>query len=282
VSTVSNTKLIAEIGINANGDVDMAKELIDIAAISGCYGVKFQKRDIDFLYTQEELDKYLESPWGATVGDYKRAREFGLREYKEIDKYCKYKGIAWFATPWDVNSVEFLSQFDIPYIKVASASLTDKVLLKKIKGTGKKVILSTGMSSIDELNAALEIFGDTVEYILSCTSSYPTPVKDVNLKRLSTLKDMYGDKYKIGYSNHYAGIIFIVAAYLLGAEMLEYHITLDRSMYGTDQASSIEPPGCLKIGKYVETLQNGMGSGSVGCLESEIPIRKKLRKDLDK
>jgi N-acetylneuraminate synthase len=271
------TILVGEIGINHGGDIEMVKKLIDAAVLGGCAYVKFQKRDIDLVYTKEELDAPRQSPWGTTNRQQKAGLEFGLADYKTIDRYCLDKGIGWFGSPWDVNSVEFLAQFNPPFIKIASALLTNLPVLKKISETDIPVIIATGMSSKEEIDFCLNLLGSQVKYILSCTSSYPTPIKDVNLSRLLTLQKTY-PKYAIGYSNHHPGINFVCAAAVLGAKMIEYHITLDRASYGSDQAASIEVPGMLKIKDFVGTIEAGWGSGSIGCLESEIPIRKKLRK----
>ena len=276
-----NTKLVAEIGINHNGDIKIAKQLIDVAVLGGCQYVKFQKRTIEDVYTKEDLDKYRESPWGTTNREQKYGLEFGKKEYDEINTYCKDKGIEWFGSPWDTKSVDFLMQYDPKYIKIASAMLTNDILIKKImtatKNTSTKIILACGMTDKQELDNCLSLIGSSTEYILSCTSSYPTPVKDLNMNRIKTLQQEYGTRYKIGFSNHSAGIQFIYAAGVMGAEMLEFHITLDRAMYGSDQSASIEPAGVLKIGQYVRDFENSLGDGFLGCQKSEIPIRKKLR-----
>jgi N-acetylneuraminate synthase len=230
------------------------------------------------VYTKEELDKYRESPWGTTNREQKMGLEFSKEEYREIDKYCREKGIGWFASPWDVKSVDFLKEFDVPYIKIASASITDEALLDAVNKTGIPVILSTGMSTKKEIDLALSKL-DKVEYILSCVSTYPTQPKDVNMEKLLTIQGEYGDKYKIGYSNHSPGIVFMVVATALGAEMLEYHITLDRSMYGSDQAASIETSGVLKMGKYISAIDEGWGSGEISCSGAEEQVKEKLRKN---
>jgi len=271
-------KLVAEIGINGLGNIDLTKKLIDVAVLGGCFAVKFQKRTIENVYTEAELDKLRESPYGKTNRDLKNQLEYSKEDYDEIDRYCKEKGIKWYASPWDCASVDFLMQYDIPFIKVASASNTDIELLEKIKETGKPIILSTGMTSPEELNNALGILGDSVEYILSTTSTYPTSDEDMNMNRIKTLQDFYGHKYKIGFSNHSPGIHFITMAYALGCEMAEYHITLDRAMYGSDQSASIEIPGVLKIKDILNSYKKSWGDGVIRCLDSEIPIKKKLRK----
>jgi N-acetylneuraminate synthase len=273
-----NTILVADCGINHNGDLEIAKKLIDIAKDGGCQYVKFQKRTIDEVYTKEELDAPRESPWGKTFRAQKEGLEFSKEAYIEIDRYCKEKGIGWFASPWDEKSVDFLMEFDVPFIKVAAACVTHIALLKKIRATGKPVILSVGMCSFDELHAALDILGDNCEYLLSCTSTYPTKVEDMNMNKIVALKNMYEDQYRIGFSNHSAGILFITMAGVMGAEMIEYHITLDRSMYGSDQAASIESPGVMKIKDYIQDIERSRGDGLIKCLDAELPIRKKLTK----
>ncbi len=269
------TKLVAEIGINHNGDLNIAKQLIDVAKLGGCQYVKFQKRTVEDVYTKEELDKYRESPWGTTNREQKNGLEFTKEDYDEIDRYCKEKGIQWFASPWDVKSVDFLAQYDMPFIKVASAMLTNEPMLKAIKNTDIPVIIATGMSSEFEVDRAAKFFGSQMAYILSCTSTYPTKPEDMNMNRIKTLRNRYADK--VGFSNHSSGISFILMSYVLGAEMIEYHITLDRSMYGSDQSASIEPTGVLKIKDYIETYEKSWGDGKIECLENEKPIRDKLR-----
>lgn len=273
--------IVAEIGINHNGSINTAKKLIDVASSAGCHYVKFQKRTIGEVYTEEELDKYRESPWGMTNRDQKYGLELKTEEYQEIDCYCKDKGIGWFASPWDDKSVDFLMRFSPDYIKVASAMVTNTNLLRKIKqsitGSNTKVVVGSGMATKEELDTCLQIIGDQTAYILSCTSSYPTPVEDMNMKKITTLKKLYGDKFKVGFSNHSSGIQFIYAAVVLGAEMIEFHVTLDRSMYGSDQAASIEPSGVFKTCNYIKDYFRSLGTGALECLRSEVPIRAKLR-----
>jgi N-acetylneuraminate synthase len=272
--------LVAECGINHNGDVLLAKKMIDIAVMAGCNYVKFQKRTIDDVYSPEELSAYRESPWGTTFRQQKEGIELSAEKYKEIDLYCKEKGIGWFASPWDIGSVDFLSEFDCPYIKVASACLGNMPLLRKIKNTNRPIIVSTGMVSKEELDAALNVLGENVKFILACTSTYPAKPEEMNMRKIETLKDCYGGIAKIGFSNHSPGILFVIMAATLGAEMIEYHITLDRSMYGSDQASSIELPGALKINDYVSDMEKCWGSGEIACAESEKNSRKKLWKSI--
>ncbi|GAG08598.1 unnamed protein product, partial [marine sediment metagenome] len=252
-------KVVAEIGINHNGSVKIAKEMIRVAKEAGCDFVKFQKRDIYLVYTKEELDKYRESPWGTTNRDQKTGLEFEV-EYDEIDRYCKEKGIRWFASPWDCNSVEFLEKYNLSYTKIASPCVTDIVLLNAIKKTKRPVILSTGMSTKKEVDDAINILGDQIEYLLACTSTYPTTDDEMNLKFIERLKVEY-PQYKVGFSNHSPGIIYLCAAAAIGAKMLEFHITLDRSMYGSDQAASIEVSGIQKVVKHVRNIEKAMGTG---------------------
>jgi N-acetylneuraminate synthase len=276
------TKVVAEIGINHNGDLKIVKELIDIAADAGCQYVKFQKRTVEDVYTKEELDKYRESPWGTTNREQKNGLEFGKEEFDEIDRYCKEKGIGWFGSPWDVKSVDFLMQYNPKYIKVASAMMTNEPILRRIKervkGTETKVIAAVGMTTAVELERYLNIVGDDTEYILACTSSYPTPIEDMNMKKIETLKEQYGDCFRIGFSNHSAGIQFIYASVVMGAKMVEFHVTLDRSMYGSDQSASIEPSGVQRVCEYIQDFEIAKGDGKYGCQPSEVPIKEKLRK----
>ncbi len=225
----------AEIGINHNGSLDICKRLIDLAFEVGCDAVKFQKRTIDIIYTKEELEKFRESPFGQTNGDLKRKLEFGEKEYSEIDQYCKKKGIIWYASPWDIPSVEFLEKFNVPCHKIASACITDKELLIKIKETKKPVILSTGMSTLKQINKAVKLLGEENLIILHCTSTYPTAESEHNLNTLKTLRKYFN--CPIGYSGHETGIWPTIIATALGACVLERHITLDRTMFGSDQAA---------------------------------------------
>jgi len=269
--------VIGEIGINHNGDIEIAKRLIDLAKQNDLDFVKFQKREIGLVYTKEGLDKPRESPWGITNREQKEGLEFNRQEYYEIDKHCILKDIDWFGSPWDIVSVEFLSTFDVPYMKIASAMVTDSELLEAVKNTNIPVIISTGMSTKEEIDKALDILGDNVEYILACTSSYPTPDNEVNLRFIKTLKQQYPN-YKIGFSNHSPGIKAMEIAAVLGAEMLEFHMTLDRSMYGSDQAASIESTGVELLMKFVKNLPILMGSKDWVVTPKEEEIKKKLRK----
>ncbi|MDO8486444.1 MAG: N-acetylneuraminate synthase family protein [Candidatus Staskawiczbacteria bacterium] len=268
--------IIAEIGINHNGDINIAKQLIDVAVEAGCDAVKFQKRTIELVYTPEELAKPRENPFGSTNGDLKRGLEFGEKEYAEIDKYCKEKGILWFASPWDVKSVEFLEKFNVPCHKIASALLTDDELLKKVKATRKPIILSTGMSTEEQIRHAVDIIGEDNLILLHCTSTYPCLDEELNLKVIHWLKDTFSSP--VGYSGHEVGVYSSLVAVLLGAQMIERHITLDRAMFGSDQSASLEPQGLQRLVRGIRSTPTWLGDGKKKVFESELPILEKLRK----
>lgn len=268
--------IIAEIGINHNGDIDVAKRLIDLAKLSGCNAVKFQKRTIDVVYKPEELAAPRESPFGNTNGDLKYGLEFELEEYQEIDRYCKEKNIPWFASCWDEASVDFIGQFDVPCYKIASASLTDDDLLRHIKSKGKPIILSTGMSTLEQIDHAVEILGKNDLVILHATSTYPAEYVELNLSVIPALKQRYG--VPIGYSGHETGIPSSIAVVALGACMVERHITLDRAMWGSDQAASLGPGGIIKMVSGIRLMEMAMGDGVKQVIERETPIIKKLRR----
>ena len=268
---------IAEIGINHNGDVNIAKELIKLAKDAGCDAVKFQKRTIDIVYTKELLDSPRESPWGNTQRDQKEGLEFGLKEYREIDRYCRELGIEWFASAWDLESQKFLRQFNLKYNKVASAMIAYDELLKEIASEKKHTFISTGMSTIEQIDYAIDIFrkaGCPFE-LMYCKSTYPMNDEDANLNCIKTLKKRY--KCNVGYSGHEVGLAISYAATALGITSLERHITLSRAMYGSDQAASVEPSGLRMLVGAVRKIESAMGDGVVILLESEIPIAKKLR-----
>ncbi len=268
---------IAEIGINHNGSLTTVQKLIDAASFAGCDGVKFQKRTIASVYSKEELDKKRESPWGNTNRQQKEGLEFDFTEYQVIDKYASTKNLIWFGSPWDCESVDFLAKFNPPFIKIASALITNMELLEAVKSANIPVIISTGMSTKEEVYIAVEYLGSSLVYILACTSTYPTKAEEMNLRFITTLKKEF-PKHKIGFSNHSPGIVFILAAATLGAEMIEFHITLDRTMYGSDQASSIEPFGMLRAVRNIEATQQGIGTGEWTVFPSEEIIKQKLRK----
>jgi N-acetylneuraminate synthase len=273
------TYIIAEIGINHNGDIDLAKELIDTASETGCDAVKFQKRTIEDVYTKEELDKPRESPWGTTNREQKEGLEFSIEEYKELEAYTKGKGLDFIISCWDLNSVKIVEEnLDVAYHKVASALLTDREFLEALKATGKKIILSTGMSSEEQVAKAMSVLGvENVEYLLACTSTYPTKAEEINLAYIDSLKQDYDlNTLKIGFSNHYSGVIACHGAVARGAECIEFHITKDRTMYGSDQAASIQHVSALVDG--IRLLEKMIGDGKKVVYDDEKPIADKLRK----
>lgn len=269
--------IIAEIGINHNGDIKIAKDLIKTAKDTGCDAVKFQKRTIDLVYTQEFLDSSRESVWGNTQRAQKEGLEFTLDQYKEIDVYCKELGIEWFASAWDLESQKFLRQFNLKYNKIASAMIVDESLLEEVAFEGKHTFISTGMSSIKEIDRAVEIFRKykcSFE-LMHCVSTYPMDDEDANLNRINTLRDRY--KCNVGYSGHESGLSVSYAAAAMGITSLERHITLDRAMYGSDQAASLEPNGLRLLVGGVRKIEKAMGDGIIKIHEKEVPIAKKLR-----
>ena len=268
--------VIAEIGINHNGDLDLAKRLISVAVGAGCDAVKFQKRTVELVYTAAELAQPRESPFGTTNADLKHALEFGYEEYHELDEFCRQVKMPWFASPWDEPSVDFLSQFDVPCYKVASASLTDDHLLLHIRAKGKPVILSTGMSTMAEIDHAVKILGRKDLVILHACSTYPAYYEELNLRVISKLQERF--RVPIGYSGHESGITSSVAATVMGACVVERHITVDRAMWGTDQAASLEPNGVLRLVRDIRLVEQSMGDGVKKVYEREFPIRKKLRR----
>jgi len=269
--------IIAEIGINHNGDAEIAKQLIDVAKIAGADAVKFQKRTIDVVYSREMLDLPRESPWGTTQRAQKEGLEFGLKEYQEIDAYCKEKGIAWFASAWDLESQKFLRQFDCKYNKVASAMIVYEDLLKEIASEKKHTFISTGMTEFEQIDRAVEIFkkaGCPFE-IMHCISTYPMNDEDANLNCIKTLRDRY--KCDVGYSGHEVGLAVSYAAAALGITSLERHITISRAMYGSDQAASVEATGFIQLVGAVRKIEKAMGDGKVSFTTKEIPVAKSLR-----
>lgn len=271
----------AEIGINHNGDMSICKDLIDVAVDAGCDAVKFQKRDIDLVYTQEFLDSPRESPWGATQRDQKAGLEFNEDGYQEIDEYCKAKKIEWFASAWDLNSQEFLQKFDCKYNKVASAMIVHEDLLWRIAEEKRHTFISTGMSTYEEIEKAVNIFkGASCPFELMHTvSTYPMKDEDANLNMIKTLRDKF--ECDVGYSGHEVGLAVSYAAAALGITSLERHITLNRAMYGSDQASSVEPPALKQLVGAVRKIEEAMGDGEKRIIDEEVPIAKKLRAHLD-
>lgn len=268
--------IVAEIGINHNGDLDLAKRLISVAVAAGCDAVKFQKRTVDIVYTPEELARPRESPFGRTNGQLKRALEFGQEEYEDLDAYCKAVKIAWFASCWDEDSVDFINQFDVPCFKIASASLTDDRLLRYTRRTGKPVILSTGMSTLEEIDHAIHVLGKENLVLLHACSTYPANYDELNLRVIPTLRHRY--HLPIGYSGHESGIPSSVAAVVMGACCVERHITMDRAMWGSDQAASLEPNGITRVVRDIRLIEQSLGDGVKRVLEREYPIIKKLRR----
>jgi N-acetylneuraminate synthase len=268
--------IVAEIGINHNGDINLAKRLISVAVAAGCDAVKFQKRTIEVVYTPEELAKPRENPFGVTNGDLKYGLEFGLEGYKEIDAFCKSVKMCWFASPWDEASVDFLEQFAIPVHKIASASLTDDNLLRHIRKTGKPVILSTGMSTYAEIDHAVEVLGKDGLILMHTTSTYPANYDELNLRAIPAMAERYS--IPIGYSGHETGIPTSVCAAALGACCVERHITMDRASWGSDQAASLEPNGISRLVRDIRLWEQSRGDGIKRVFEREIPIIKKLRR----
>ncbi len=268
--------IVAEIGINHNGSVEIAKQLIDMACEAGCDAVKFQKRTVDVVYTKEELAMFRPNFFGDTNGDLKRGLEFGYEEYKEIDKYCKAKNLIWFASCWDTGSVDFIEQFNPPCYKIASASLTDDELLIHTKKTGKPILLSTGMSTMEEIYHAVSVLGETNLIIYHCTSTYPSELSEINLNVIHTLRQKF--KCPIGYSGHEKGIAPSTLSVAYGAVSVERHITTDRTLWGSDQAASLEPEGLRRMVRDIRNIPTMAGDGLKIVYNSELPIIKKLRK----
>lgn len=269
--------IIAEIGINHNGDLNVAKKLIDVAVWTGCDAVKFQKRTPEVVVPPDQRDKMRETPWGyISYMDYRYKVEFGYDEYAEIDRYCRDRGIDWFVSPWDEASVDFIEQFDPVVYKIASASLTDHNLLRHIKETGRPIIISSGMSTIDQIEQAMDIVGTDNVALMHTTSSYPCPPEELNLHMITTLREKYN--CPIGYSGHEVGLPTTVAAVALGANLVERHITLDRAMWGSDQAASVEPGGFERLVKYIRTVEQAMGDGVKRVYDSEQPLIARLRR----
>lgn len=273
--------VVAEIGINHNGDIDIAKKLIDAAVEAGCDAVKFQKRTIDIVYTQEELAMPRPNHFGDTNGDLKRGLEFGYDEYSEIDRYCKEKGIIWFASCWDKEAVDFIDQFAPPCYKIASACLTDDKLLKHTAAKGKPILLSTGMSTLSEISHAVGVikgFGvsDNHIFMYHCTSTYPTDLSELNLEFIRAGRDKDLD---FGYSGHEKGIMASIIAVALGAVSIERHVTLDKNMWGSDQAASIDPQELKDMVSVIRQIPIMLGDGKKVVYESEKPIISKLRRN---
>jgi N-acetylneuraminate synthase len=275
---INNIYLIAEIGINHNGDLKIAKKLIDNAKEANFDSVKFQKRTIDKVYSKKALDEKRESPWGTTNREQKEGLEFSYEEYKEIDKYCKEKNIDWFASAWDLDSLDFLNKFNLKFNKIASAMIIDKKFLRAVAKQKKHTFISTGMSTIQDISEAVNIFKETncPFELMHCVSTYPMKPEDANLKTILALKEMF--KCKVGYSGHENGTVISMAATFFGISSLERHITLDRTMYGSDQAASLEFKGMINLVESLEKMKIAFGEAKLGHVtEEEKIIAKKLR-----
>ena len=268
--------IVGEIGINHNGNLDLAKSLIATAKNAGCNAVKFQKRTVEIVYTPEELAKPRENPFGATNGDLKRGLEFGQEAYEEIDAFCKEMEIPWFASCWDEPSVDFIAKFPVLCYKIASASLTDDNLLRHTRAQGKPILLSTGMSTDEEVDHAVEILGKDNLVLIHTCSAYPAQYPELNLKQIPEMRKRYG--IPVGYSGHETGIASSVAAVALGACFVERHITLDRAMWGSDQAASLEPSGLTRLVRDIRLVESSMGTGERVVTQRELEVMKKLRR----
>jgi N-acetylneuraminate synthase len=268
--------IVAEIGINHNGSVDLAERLIAAAAAAGCHAVKFQKRTVDRVYSAEELETARESPFGSTTGDLKRGLELGFAEYSAIDDACRRAGVQWFASCWDAESVDFIEQFAPPCYKIASPCLTDHDLLRRHRATGRPILLSTGMSTLEQIDEAIDVLGRDDLVLMHCTSAYPSATEELNLRAIPQMAQRYG--VPVGYSGHEVGLATTVAAVAVGAAVVERHITLDRAMWGSDQAASIEPHGFARLVKDVTAVERALGDGVKRVYASELPALRKLRR----
>ena len=271
--------VVAEIGINHNGDLPIAKQLIDCAVKCGCDAVKFQKRNPELCVPLGERGKMRQTPWGyITYMEYRKRVEFGMEEYCEIDSYCGQKGIMWTASCWDEPSVDFIGIFSPPFYKIASAALTDFPLLEKHRATGRPLVLSTGMSTMDEIRAAVDVLGEDNLVIVHSTSSYPCAIPELNLRMIETLRREFS--CPIGYSGHEVGLPTTIAAVAVGACYVERHITLDRAMWGSDQAASVEPVGLERLVKYIRVVEQALGDGIKRVYDSELPLKERLRRQV--
>lgn len=274
---MQHVNVIAEIGINHNGNIELAKKLIDWAVLCGCDAVKFQKRTVNKVYSQEYLESYRESPWGTTQRAQKEGLEFGKTEYDIIDKYCKERNIKWFASAWDIDAQRFLQQYDCPFNKIASAMLAKMELLEEVAKEGKYTYIATGMSTFEEIDRAVEVFRkvNCPFELMHCNSTYPMKNEDANLRLIETIRDRY--HCNVGYSGHETGRIVSLAAVALGATSIERHITLDRTMYGSDQAASLEVDDLQRLVKDIRVIEKALGTGEKVLTEAEEAVKKKLR-----
>ena len=268
--------VVAEIGINHNGSVDLARKLIDAAAAAGCDAVKFQKRTIDIVYRPEELARPRESPFGSINEDLKRGLELGHDDYVMIDRHCRGRGIAWFASCWDTLSIDFVEAFDPPCFKIASACLVDDDLLRLHGAQARPILLSTGMSSVEQIDPAVDVIRDDALVLLHCTSAYPSRVEELNLNVIPWLAERYD--VPVGYSGHEVGLAPTTAAVALGACLVERHLTLDRAMWGSDQAASMEPQGLARLVKDIRAIELALGDGVKRIYDSELSVRRKLQR----
>ena len=271
--------IIAEIGINHNGDIEIAKKLIDASVEAGAQAVKFQKRTVEVVYSTDELLKPRDNIFGKTNGDLKRGLEFGKKEYDIIDKYCKEKNILWTASCWDQDSLKFIMNYEPKFLKIASASLTDSSLLIEHKNTNLPIILSTGMSTMEQIEKAVNILERKNLILLHCTSSYPCKIEELNLKAINTLIEKFS--LLVGYSGHEVGLATTVSAVALGSCVIERHITLDRAMWGSDQSASVEPIGFKKLVNNIRATEMALGDGIKIVYQAEKDIIKKLRRVSD-
>jgi N-acetylneuraminate synthase len=268
--------VVGEIGVNHNGDIEVAKRLIQVAAAAGCDAVKFQKRTPDLCVPAAQRDMMRETPWGyMSYMDYRERVEFDVEAYREIDRQCRKHEIQWFASCWDEPSVEFIAQFDVPCFKIASACLTDEALLRRTRATGRPLVLSTGMSSIEQIDRAVDILGRQDLILLHTVSTYPARYDELNLRVIGALRERYD--VPVGYSGHETGLASSVAAVALGACVVERHITLDRSMWGSDQAASLEPSGLTRLLRDIRLVETSLGSPDKRVLERELPLVARLR-----
>lgn len=271
--------IVAEIGINHNGDLRIAKKLIDVASAAGCGAVKFQKRTPELCVPMQQRELVRETPWGSmTYFDYRRRMEFTAGQYGAINEYAASRKISWFASPWDEAAVDFLEPFEPIAYKVASASVTDRALLARLKRAGRPVILSTGMSTLEEIDAAVECLSGIDMLIAHSTSTYPCSPEELNLRMIPTLSERYG--VPVGYSGHEVGLQTTLAAVTLGACFVERHITLDRAMWGSDQAASVEAGGFFRLVRDIRTIEAALGDGIKQVYPSEIPSQRKLRRSM--
>ena len=275
------TYIVAEIGINHNGDLNLAKQMIDVGARYGVDAIKLQKRTPELCVPPEQQTQMRETPWGyISYLDYRKKVEFGEKEYSEIDRYCRELDITWFASVWDIPAVEFMERYNPVCYKIPSASLTDHELLRRVRKTGKPIILSTGMSTLEQIKKATAVVGLDNLLLTYTTSSYPCEPEELNLRTIQTLKDTFD--VPVGYSGHEVGLIPSAVAVAMGACLIERHITLDRAMWGTDQAASVEPVGVEKLVKYIRVTERSLGDGVKRVYDSELPSLRKLRRVQEK